>query len=1008
MFSKTSCSHVARLARLQAKLFVKPSQDFSRFSRSEHPDRCNYNHFDRFLPLPLMQAALASCLLFAPLAPVQAAPPQLNPITASNLLTVDPFNNSIRYGGTWGDDSSAGSPTYSQNYYHTFLGISGYAYNGTGDDPDCNALGQWSPFTCPGIRFNDTSPLAVPNGQIEWNSGTTQSTTQGTFISSFQARQTAMMRVKSQLDITTAAHHMPKFSVSVPIVATTPWKLDLKVKRVGIVEYKGRGSDYIVVRPLETGISGGTLKSGSLNLPQDTLRDGGSNGSWDINQESSAVLTGSGSTTLSFNLAYEVNSKVSGGLLSNRTVCWRAGQANGDNGNSISCNPANSSSQGVFLEGIFSYLHHLRYEFDPAQGSTCSPLPVTVKACADDQASCTTLYTGGQSIHPTATAGSGTFAWVTSPLLIPDSGSVTTQVRGNLSGVPVTLGVTEALPVQCFNTSGSPISCTVPSFAHCSFSFSVLDGYNKPWTPAKPENIYTKLAGVNFPHGGISVSLINQSTTPYSKDASYRGTPIIELVDATTRTDCTGPVLQVLPAATYTATDAGERNFALSYAQAVPRAQIRVRDTSTHVDGCSDPFSIRPTELVLGSDAMASANTARKAGTHGFSLTATARNAAAAITTTYTGMPRIDTGALHGLRTDLVTAASATGQLSLAQFPAASAGIATLNDLTYDEVGYFALPATSVYDTDYTQADQAQGDCTNDFSNAVVNGKYGCKFGNSVTSHIGRFYPDHFKLLAAPACSGGNFIYSAQPFALTLTAENGSGGLTRNYNFDDGYAQATAITVASISPAATASLNTTQFVANAFVAGSASKGDAQFTFSQPSAPSVVTLHAAEVGGDGVASNPDATMNVWSGRLRMQNAAGPNHLELYVPMQLERYEGASLQWQANSQDRCTSLALQALNYLSLPAGSSCVLDNGLPGDSGQGCSAAAAAPRQYHAQPGALATPSADFNLWLAPPVHSSGALEISPNTPAWLGSTKATVTFGNVKSRPIIYRKEQF
>lgn len=118
---------------------------------------------------PRLSALPTLCgLLVYTLAPSsQAAPPLLNPITATNQLAVDPFDSAIRYGGTWGDDGSAGSPTYSRNYYHTFLGISGYAYNGTGDDPDCNALGQWSPFTCPGISFNDTSPLVVPNGQIE-------------------------------------------------------------------------------------------------------------------------------------------------------------------------------------------------------------------------------------------------------------------------------------------------------------------------------------------------------------------------------------------------------------------------------------------------------------------------------------------------------------------------------------------------------------------------------------------------------------------------------------------------------------------------------------------------------------------------------------------------------------------------------------------------------------------------------------------------------------------------
>ena len=45
----------------------------------------------------------------------------------------------------------------------------------------------------------------------------------------------------------------------------------------------------------------------------------------------------------------------------------------------------------------------------------------------------------------------------------------------------------------------------------------------------------------------------------------------------------------------------------------------------------------------------------------------------------------------------------------------------------------------------FVQAVDQPGDCTDDFSNTAVGGKYGCRFGNTGdTDWVGRFTPDHF------------------------------------------------------------------------------------------------------------------------------------------------------------------------------------------------------------------------------------------------------------------------
>ena len=79
-------------------------------------------------------------------------------------------------------------------------------------------------------------------------------------------------------------------------------------------------------------------------------------------------------------------------------------------------------------------------------------------------------------------------------------------------------------------------------------------------------------------------------------------------------------------------------------------------------------------------------------------------------------------------------------------------------------------------------------DCTADFSNALVGGMYGCKFGSpaiALASGFGRFIPDNFNVsLNTPqlstGCAAGAFTYVGQQFnysiapVITVTARNGT------------------------------------------------------------------------------------------------------------------------------------------------------------------------------------------------------------------------------------------
>ncbi|MEK7098246.1 MAG: DUF6701 domain-containing protein, partial [Patescibacteria group bacterium] len=79
----------------------------------------------------------------------------------------------------------------------------------------------------------------------------------------------------------------------------------------------------------------------------------------------------------------------------------------------------------------------------------------------------------------------------------------------------------------------------------------------------------------------------------------------------------------------------------------------------------------------------------------------------------------------------------------------------------------------------------------------------------SLSGNLGRFIPHHFKVTAAPGCSGGaSFTYSGQAFAATATARNLAGTTTQNYRGTAPvFARATTFTDADVRDPATCTNN---------------------------------------------------------------------------------------------------------------------------------------------------------------------------------------------------------
>jgi MSHA biogenesis protein MshQ len=333
---------------------------------------------------------------------------------------------------------------------------------------------------------------------------------------------------------------------------------------------------------------------------------------------------------------------------------------------------------------------------------------------------------------------------------------------------------------------------------------------------------------------------------------------------------------------------------------------------------CStDNYAVRPSGFTVTSTANAdvsgSSTTASpviKAGAN-FALTATAVSG-------YSATPKIDASKVsaHSGAVRSVSPAGVFGGADLAT------GIAT-GTFTYAEVGYFNFMADGVYDDSFSAVDSGSGDCTDDFSNVAVSGKYGCKFGNvAASSYFGRFIPDHFAItlpvLTAACPSATPFSYFGQDgyaTAFTLTAQDSSNATTQNYHGSfaklnlANYASYgfTAVTLPSgsvLSSSATAPTGTwSSGVANV---------TARHQISRPTALTAeTTLITRAAPGDGEVSTatPIALGSGGAfryGRLWLGNAYGSDKKSLALPYQTQFWDGRA--FIANTLDNnCTSLA-----------------------------------------------------------------------------------------------------
>lgn len=498
----------------------------------------------------------------------------------------------------------------------------------------------------------------------------------------------------------------------------------------------------------------------------------------------------------------------------------------------------------------------------------------------------------------------------------------------------VRVAVTSNVPGSYTNNSGPIDTSNAPDGASASAVLTVqaaVDSFDAAEVGTGPVNarLFTKLVGTGFQFDLLALDTFDAEAT------TFTGTVGVELVDGS-GSDCAGATLiRTLANQTFIDSDAGRKTVSVS-AEASAWRNVRVRATysggSSSVVACSsDAFAIRPTTFAVSSTASADSTGSDATQTPTFAAGTTFALYANG-GSGYVGTPEFDAS----ITPEAHAGAARVGTLS-GSFAAAVSGSAT-GSFSYDEVGYVRLRPNTVFDDDFTLVDQADGDCLDSFGDTPVGGRYGCKFGNAVTSdYFGRFIPDHFVVAITDGCtvsSGDDYTYAGQPFTVGVGARNASGGTTQNYQ--PGFSRDVTLTSTE---AAIGSIRTgtDTVAATAFAKGVASSATVKFDFAtSPTLPTEVKIRATD--SEGVSSNSpvEGEVSLRSGRLRLLNAFGRATQPLLMPMRIEYWRDFDPPnelggWDLATTDACTTLLSSQFGF----SGVSTSVDSVEPFNAGKG-------------------------------------------------------------------------
>jgi MSHA biogenesis protein MshQ len=625
---------------------------------------------------------------------------------------------------------------------------------------------------------------------------------------------------------------------------------------------------------------------------------------------------------------------------------------------------------GIFaFERAFSIdpiaLDHYRIVLDGA-GQTCSPEPITLKACADSN--CTSLYAGAVTLGLSPDASDANATWSGTGV----SGDSVSFSSGQAS-INLIYGKAATISLDAVGTPIAPhdTQCEINGVVgSCSFvvsqctirPFEACDVTTSPCTESGT-NLFTKVSG----NGSVVLNLIKilpSGTNKGKVDTSYATsaskTVSVDLVTGSAALDaatgCPTGAAQVAGSATGNLTFAsGRANTvtvlpAASNTKAVKDVRLRFTQTlngSQSVSCATDSFTIRSADLVITGPALASSKT--RPGATGdsaaagaaFILEAQARTATGATSTGYSGTPVLDASAVESCMaaSDVSDSGACPGSLAsdrlAGSFSSAESSTGKASgSFTYDDAGAFQLLEDAFVDSGFAAGDAGnQGCVVGDTSNIAGSddteadyGKVGCSIGSAASgagsqAQFGRFYPAHFLLGSSAfhaAC--GAYSYFGQPFGLdaNISARNQDNTKTLTRYPGGGLELA-----AARAAAATTNLSPTS-VFSGDAAPTWANGATAVAWTQVQYAKAATLQAPiadlHIGlrvsdaDDRPMHSPDLLTNYKQlagfvpelrfGRLRLSYATGSELLTLPMSLTAQYWNGQV--FVTNTNDNCTSI------------------------------------------------------------------------------------------------------
>jgi MSHA biogenesis protein MshQ len=590
-------------------------------------------------------------------------------------------------------------------------------------------------------------------------------------------------------------------------------------------------------------------------------------------------------------------------------------------------NASKDFSTGVVRTCPVSGPHHLEIsDSSGGSGLTCAATTLTIKACADANSPCT-VYTSGVDGTLTATpvSGSPTVIWGGSSAnfsIAAGSSTITKTLQVTTASSPVTIGTTSLAP-----SASSTTTCSFQSPSNnCQYTASAT-GFLVSASPryacaaqtvtlqAVQSSTTTTACVGNSTFNGTNRTITlyardtNTSNTTgtislrYPSGASGGTTNTVSSLSSNSASPTTltglywdGTASAVLSNFTYA--DAGQLQLFPSYTGSVATGDSGL--TLSGVGGAtvvvapkSFEFTGMPTEpLVAGTTYTAPKLVARHDVDTASDIVA-CRTTGTTVNFNKELTPQSPTLTGTRLEPTGATAQDGTISVSVGSFTSGEGDLS----LMWTEIGKLTL--------------------TGSVSNYLSSGLSVTSGANNV-----RFAPSYFDVTLVPLTGCTGFVYSGQPFGVTIKAYSAPWGtpsassITKNYDGALTSTPAHAITLSETTGAA-GTLANTSVASSAFtqgqttVAASTTSPKWTFTAAAPTAsaqlPTSITLRATDAVDTGITSSGHetaASATVRRGRLRVANAFGSEKLALSVPLSMEYWTGSY--WAASTGDSCTQL------------------------------------------------------------------------------------------------------